>query len=79
VGTRRAWPLTAVLYALAHSPTVVLLAAPPAGANPVLLLAAAGCGLVWSFLASVTGRLPAVIVSHAVFSYFAFAMLVPHL
>jgi membrane protease YdiL (CAAX protease family) len=79
VGTRRAWPLAALGYALVHVPTVFLLAAPPAGANPILLLAAAGCGLVWSFLASLTGRLPAVIVSHAVFSYFAFAMLVPHL
>jgi hypothetical protein len=32
---------------------------------------------VWSFVASVLGRLPPVIVSHAVFSYFALAVLLP--
>jgi membrane protease YdiL (CAAX protease family) len=78
VGSRRAWPLAALFYALAHIPTVFLLAIPVAGPNPVLLFAAAGCGLVWSFAASLMGRLPAVMISHAVFSYFAFVLLLPH-
>jgi membrane protease YdiL (CAAX protease family) len=78
VGTRRAWPIAAFLYALVHIPTAFLLAVPLAGPNPILLIASAGCGLVWSFAASMMGRLPAVMVSHAVFSYFAIAVLLPH-
>ena len=78
VGTRRAWPLATLGYALAHVPTVFVLAIPGAGPNPVLLFAAAGCGLVWSFVASLMGRLPAVVISHALFSYVAFVLLLPH-
>jgi membrane protease YdiL (CAAX protease family) len=77
LGTRRAWPVAAGLYALAHIPTVFTLADPIVGPNPLLFVAALGAGMVWSFAASLFGRLPPVIVSHAVFSYFAITMLLP--
>jgi len=54
-----------------------VLADPEMGINPLLAIAAFGCGLVWSLTASLAGRLPPVIVSHAVFSYFAVTMLLP--
>jgi membrane protease YdiL (CAAX protease family) len=79
LGSRRAWPLAAALYAVAHVPTVFTLADPEAGPNPLLVMAAFGAGLVWSFAASMFGRLPPVIVSHAVFSYFALTVLLPRL
>jgi membrane protease YdiL (CAAX protease family) len=78
-GTRRAWPLATLAYAVAHVPSIFTLADPDVGPNPLLAVAAFGCGLVWSFTASMVGRLPPVIVSHAVFSYFAIAMLLPKL
>jgi membrane protease YdiL (CAAX protease family) len=78
-GTRRAAPFAALAYALAHVPSMFTLADPDVGPNPLLVVAAFGCGLVWSFTATLAGRLPPVIVSHAVFSYFAIAMLLPKL
>lgn len=77
LGARRAWPLAAVLYAAAHVPTVFSLSDPAAGKNPLVVLAALGCGLVWSFGASLLGRLPPIMISHAVFTYFAATMLLP--
>ena len=77
LGNRRAWPIAAVAYGAAHVPTLFTLADPTVGPNPLIVFAALGCGLVWSFVASVLGRLPPVIVSHAVFSYFALAVLLP--
>ena len=68
-GARRAWPLGALLYAISLLPTAYTLAG-PAGPNPLLPLAALGCGLVWSFMARLVGRLPPMIISHMVFSYF---------
>jgi membrane protease YdiL (CAAX protease family) len=79
LGSRRAWPAAALLYAGAHLPTVVTLADPAAGPNPLLPIAALGAGLVWSFAAQFFGRLPPLIVSHAVFTYFATALLLPRL
>lgn len=73
VGTRKAWPLAALLYTAALTPTLWTLSDPTAGLNPLPVLAAAGCGLVWSFLASITGRLPPAIVSHMAFTYFTAA------
>ncbi|HEX4334611.1 MAG TPA: CPBP family intramembrane glutamic endopeptidase [Polyangiaceae bacterium] len=78
LGTRRAWPVAAALYAAAHLPTIVTLGDPMAGPNPVLPIAALGTGLVWSFAARLLGRLPPIIVSHAIFTYFAVALLLPH-
>ena len=68
-GTRRAWPITAGLYAAAHLPTLVLLADPYAGPNPLIVLAALGCGLVWGLIVARTGRLPVAIFSHALFTW----------
>ena len=69
-GLRAAVPVTAVLYALAHLPTMFTLAAPGVGPNPLLVLAAFGFGLVWGFLTLFTNRLLPAIMSHAVVSYF---------
>lgn len=70
-GTRRGWVLAAALYALATVPTVYSLRDPVAGPNPLLVIAAFGCGLVWTFLAGRFGRLLPSIVSHLVFTYFS--------
>jgi len=70
-GPRRGWLVAAFAYALAHVPTVFTLADPIAGPNPLLLIAALGAGLVWTFTAKMTKRLPPVIVSHLAFSYFS--------
>lgn len=69
IGTRRAWPATAALYAIAHLPTMYLLRDPFAGPNPLIVLAALGCGLVWGLMVARTGRLPAAIFSHALFTW----------
>lgn len=69
--SRRAWPLAALLYAVAHVPTVFTLADPIAGPNPLIVIAALGCGIVWSFMAAFVGRLPPVMISHAAFTYFS--------
>lgn len=74
-GTRRAWPLAALLYAIAALPTLVTLRDPLAGYNPLLVTAAFGCGMVWSFLASLKGRLAPVLIAHGVFTYFSLAQL----
>lgn len=69
LGSRRAWPLAALLYGVGLLPTTFTLTG-VAGPNPLLPLAALGCGLVWSFMGSLVGRLPPMIISHMVFSYF---------
>jgi hypothetical protein len=46
-----------------------------AGLNPLLVLAALGCGICWTYLALRSKRLIAVWASHAAFSYFAAAHL----
>ncbi|HEX2880796.1 MAG TPA: CPBP family intramembrane glutamic endopeptidase [Polyangiaceae bacterium] len=76
LGARRALPLAAVLYAVAVLPTAWTLADASAGLNPLIVLAALGCGICWTFLALRSKRLFAVWISHAVFSYFAAAHLV---
>jgi membrane protease YdiL (CAAX protease family) len=70
-GTRRAWPLAALCYGVTALPTLITLRDPVAGYNPLLLTAALGCGLVWSFLARLKGRLVPVVIAHAVFTYFS--------
>ena len=39
------------------------------GPNPLLVVAAFGCGIVWSFLRYRTGRLAPAVISHAIFSW----------
>jgi membrane protease YdiL (CAAX protease family) len=68
LGTRRAWPATALLYAVAHLPTMFILRDPFAGPNPLVVIAALGCGLVWGLIVVRTGRLAVAIISHALFT-----------
>lgn len=72
---RAAPPLSAGLYALAHVPTVWLLSDPAAGLNPLLVVAALGCGLVWAYARVILGRLFPVIICHVIFTYFMAAPL----
>jgi len=69
-GRRAALPLSALAYGFSVLPTLWLLRDANAGLNPLLVTAAVGCGLVWSFLAGLTHRLPPVIISHMAFTYF---------
>jgi membrane protease YdiL (CAAX protease family) len=69
-GRRDALPASALLYGVATLPTLWLLRDPVAGVNPLLLTAAIGCGLIWSFLAAQLGRLAPVMISHMAFTYF---------
>lgn len=74
-GLRQAAPLTALLYAIAHLPTLFTLSDPQAGLNPLLFLGALGGGLVWGFLTLALRRLLPAILAHVVFSYFLSAPL----
>jgi membrane protease YdiL (CAAX protease family) len=69
-GRRAALPLSALLYGASALPTLWLLRDPTAGVNPLLVTAAVGCGLVWSFFAAQLGRLAPVVISHMAFTYF---------
>ncbi len=69
IGSRRAWVWAAVLYAIAHVPTMWALRDPVAGLNPVLPAAALACGLVWGYLARRFGRLFPSIFSHVLFDW----------
>ena len=68
-GPWRAVALSTALYAAVHLPTLVSLRAPGAGYNPLVLLAALGCGLVWGLMVLRTGRLVPAILAHALFSW----------
>jgi membrane protease YdiL (CAAX protease family) len=70
-GNRLAFVLATLLYALAALPSVYALRDPVAGPNPLLVLAALGCGLVWTFLAGRFGRLLPSAIAHLVFTYFS--------
>jgi uncharacterized protein len=69
VGPFRAAVLTAVLFAIAHLPTLWLLRDPVAGLNPLVVVAALGCGLVWGLVAARTRRLVPALIAHALFSW----------
>lgn len=69
LGVRRAWIFAAVLYALAHLPSMWALAMPSVGKNPLLIMAALYCGAVWGFLVARKQRLPPALISHALFTY----------
>lgn len=74
MGWSRAWIGAAVLYALAHLPTLWLLRDPVAGLNPVLVLGALGCGLVWGGMARLYDRLLPAIFSHVLFDWVVIMM-----
>ena len=63
LGVRRGFIVTAVLFALAHAPTIKLCEMPGAGLNPLLVFATLLCGLVWGFLAGRLQRLGPSLVS----------------
>lgn len=69
IGSRRAWVWAAVLYAIAHAPTIWALRDPVAGPNPVIVIAALGCGLVWGGMARGFERLLPGIFSHVLFDW----------
>lgn len=62
--------VSAALYALAQAPTLLALRDPSAGLNPMVMVAALVMGSLWATIASVTGRLAPVALSHIVFTYF---------
>ncbi len=75
VGSRTAWIWAAGLYALAYLPTAWALGSPGA-LNPVLVLAAAGGGLLWGGMARAFDRLGPSILAHALFDW-ALVMMFP--
>lgn len=68
-GPRPALWMTTGLYTVAHLATLQLLRDPDAGLNPLVVIAALGCGLVWGLVATVSNRLPVAVCSHALFSW----------
>lgn len=70
LGRRAAPASAALLYALAHVPSMFTLADPLAGINPLLVVAAFALGLPCGYLVQIRGSLVAAIFCHAVFSYF---------
>lgn len=69
LGVLRANILSTLLFAAAHVPTMWALADADAGLNPLLVLAALGCGAVWSYFRWRMERLPPVLLSHALFTW----------
>ena len=74
IGSSRAWVWAAVLYALAHAPTIWALRDPVAGLNPVIVIAALGCGLVWGGMARKFERLLPSVFSHFLFDWVVIMM-----
>jgi membrane protease YdiL (CAAX protease family) len=70
LGRAQASLVSTALYACVTAPAVFMLADPVAGPNPLPALAALGCGVVWAVTRTRAGRLPPVMVSHALFTYF---------
>lgn len=69
VGSRRAWVWSAVLYAVAHVPTIWALKDINAGPNPIVVAAALFAGLVWGFMARRFERLVPGMISHVLFDW----------
>jgi membrane protease YdiL (CAAX protease family) len=69
LGARRGLVYSSLLFALAHVPTAYLLRDPTAGPNPLVVVAALGCSLVWGALVLRTGRLLPALLAHALFSW----------
>jgi hypothetical protein len=68
-GGARALVISSALFALAHAPTLWLLGDPVAGPNPLIVLAALCCSVIWGGLMLRTRRLVPSIVAHALFSW----------
>lgn len=69
LGTRRALVITSIFYGLGSAPTLLLLRDPKAGINPLIVLAAVGCGTIWGFVYMRTRRLVPALFAHALFSW----------
>jgi hypothetical protein len=69
VGGRRAWLGTTMLYGLSYAPTVVLLADPVAGPNPLLLIGALVGGAVWGGLVLLFRRLMPIVFGHGLLAW----------
>lgn len=69
LGARAALVASSALFALAHLPTVTLLADPVAGPNPLVVAAAFGCGLSWGAIYLRIGRLAPAVLAHAFYSW----------
>lgn len=69
-GSRWGWLVTSGLFTLAASPSVLLLADPVAGPNPLVMVAAGVCGLTWGLATRVLRRLWPAMFSHMTFLYF---------
>jgi hypothetical protein len=69
LGAKKALLYSALLFALAHAPTAYLLRDPVAGLNPLVVVAALGCSLVWGALVLRTGRMVPALLAHALFSW----------
>lgn len=69
IGSRRAWVWAAVLFSIAHVPTVFALKDPVAGLNPLMPLIGLSASLVWGAMARVFGRLVPGMFSHVLFSW----------
>ncbi|MBM4358971.1 MAG: CPBP family intramembrane metalloprotease [Deltaproteobacteria bacterium] len=68
-GGRLALVASTLLYALAHLGTAFVLRDVEAGLNPLVVLAALGCGLVWGSLALRFDRVGPSLCAHAIFSW----------
>jgi len=69
IGSRFAWIGAAVLYAIAHVPTMWALSDGGIGPNLLLPLGALGCGIVLGATVRAFGRLVPAIVAHALFDW----------
>src|SRR5262249_10221709 len=69
LGSRTAWLYSAVLYALAHVPSMWALQSPLRALNPILPLAAARAGAVWGAMARGFGRLAPGMLAHGLFDW----------
>jgi hypothetical protein len=68
-GDRTALIVATALYGVAHIPTLFALADPVAGPNPLVVVAALGCGFVWGALVLRTKRLAPALFAHALFTW----------
>ena len=68
-GRLQASVLSSAFWAVAHVPTLYRLGDPVAGPNPLLLVAAFGCGMTWCYVRYRTDRLAPSVISHAIFSW----------
>jgi len=69
LGSRRATVASAILYAVAHLPTMWALRVPNGPLNPLVAIAALGAGLLFGGMARAFGRLAPGIIAHALFDW----------